>query len=169
MLEKLHISQQPFVFSAKLLRMIAFRTDGIPSWSIMAFTSLSHLIVKLMKYGFPGFRIFQMTTDYHSNYYPKLSWFLFCFLSVSRRTWVSELQINRIAAISWNVFTILPLVLFPSLLGYHSAIQLILIKLYIVSLQDTTFASTCLEFIIFLRFTLQFSLIPTNPSQLHGK
>ena len=39
-----------------------------------------------------------------------------------------------------------------SLPWYHRAMQLILIKSCIVSLQSSTFASTCLEFVIFLRY-----------------
>ena len=56
----------------------------------------------------------------------------------------------------------------PSVPEYHSAIQLILIKSYPVYLQGSVFAFTCLEFVNFLNFTPQSSLIPTHPSQLHG-
>ena len=43
----------------------------------MSFTSLTHIITKFIKYGFPLFRIFQLTLDNHSNYYSKWYWF-FC-------------------------------------------------------------------------------------------
>ena len=70
------ISIQPFVFSVRAHRMVAFWTNGTPPWLIMAFTSLTHLTAKFIKFSFPGFRVFQMTAGFHSNSYPKLRWFL---------------------------------------------------------------------------------------------
>ena len=39
--------------------MVAFRTSGIPSRSIIAFTSLPHTTATFMKYGVPEFSIFE--------------------------------------------------------------------------------------------------------------
>ena len=57
----------------------------------------------------------------------------------------------------------MPLVLFPSLPWYRRAIQLILIKSCIVSLQGSTFAFTCLEFVIFLKYYTKILVHPCTP------
>ena len=57
--------------------MTVFRNFGDPWWSITKFTSRTYITAKSTKYDFTIFRIFLMTENHHSNYYSKLSWFLF--------------------------------------------------------------------------------------------
>ena len=63
--------------------MIAVRTSGIPSWSIMAFTSLTHITAKFTKHSFPGFRIIQMTMDYQPYHFSKFTLFFTVSVHVS--------------------------------------------------------------------------------------
>ena len=96
----------------------------------------------------------------------KIKLIFFCTSSHLRRHVSFELKINPIVTISLNVSIILQLAFFSLIHEYHSATQLILIKLCPVSLQGSNFASTCLELVKFFSLSAQLSLIPTNPSQL---